>query len=119
MLEAATADRWCRLLRDGLGYERFGAHGSDVGAGVTIQLGRRHPGQLVGIHLSAFYLEPPPPGSRVQVPSGFAVFADSYRPGSARPPREHRSGPGPGSSAADDLRSGRAVLRAGGGSWRG
>jgi pimeloyl-ACP methyl ester carboxylesterase len=60
MLEAATADRWCRLLRDGLGYERFGAHGSDVGAGVTIQLGRRHPGQLVGIHLSAFYLEPPP-----------------------------------------------------------
>jgi pimeloyl-ACP methyl ester carboxylesterase len=41
MLEAATADRWCRLLRDGLGYERFGAHGSDVGAGVTIQLGRR------------------------------------------------------------------------------
>lgn len=192
MLEAATADRWCRLMRDGLGYPRFGAHGSDVGAGVTIQLGQRHPGQLVGIHLSAFYLEPPPqpwppvvrefietarreraedvaysrlqatrpltvahgltdspaglaawivdlfrsfsdcggelesrftreqlltnltiwwatatigsamrgyydyehfespppPGSRVQVPSGFAVFADSYRPGSARPPCE-------------------------------
>jgi hypothetical protein len=39
------------------------------------------------IVLSAFYLEPPP-GSRVQVPSGFAVFADSHRPGSARPPRE-------------------------------
>ena len=35
------------------------------------------------------HFEPPPPaGSRVQVPSGFAVFADSYRPGSARPPRE-------------------------------
>jgi hypothetical protein len=31
---------------------------------------------------------PPPPDKRVQVPSGFAVFADSYRPGSARPPRE-------------------------------
>lgn len=28
------------------------------------------------------------PSSRVQIPSGFAVFADSYRPGSARPPRE-------------------------------
>ena len=128
MLEAATADRWCRLLRDGLGYERF------------------------GFHLSSFYLEPPPRPwppvvrefietqrrerawdvaySRMQatrpqtvahgltdspaglaawiidlfrsfsdcggelesrftrVPSGFAVFADSYRPGSARPPRE-------------------------------
>jgi pimeloyl-ACP methyl ester carboxylesterase len=34
------------------------------------------------------HFEPPPPGSRVQVPSGFAVFADSYRPGSARPSRE-------------------------------
>jgi pimeloyl-ACP methyl ester carboxylesterase len=31
---------------------------------------------------------PPPPGTRVAVPSGFAVFADSYRPGSARTPRE-------------------------------
>lgn len=31
---------------------------------------------------------PPPPGTRVNAPSGFAVFADSHRPGSARPPRE-------------------------------
>jgi pimeloyl-ACP methyl ester carboxylesterase len=192
MLEATTADSWCRLMSDGLGYARFGAHGSDVGAGVTIQLGLRHPYRLIGIHLSAFYLQPPPqpwppvvrefieaqqreraedvaysrmqstkpqtaayglsdspaglaawivdllrafsdcggqiesrftreqlltiltiywatatigramrgyydyqhfatppaPGTRVQVPSGFAVFADSYRPGRARPPRE-------------------------------
>lgn len=192
MLEGTVADVWCRLMRDGLGYARFGAHGSDVGAGVTIQLGLRHPDQLVGIHLSAFYLEPPPqpwppvvrefietqrreraedvaysrmqstkpqtlayglsdspaglaawvvdlfrafsdcggqiesrftreqlltnltiywatatigramrgyydyqhfepprpPGTRVQVPSGFAVFADGWRPGTARPPRE-------------------------------
>ena len=34
------------------------------------------------------FATPPPPGSRVQVPSGFAVFADSYRRGSARTPRE-------------------------------
>jgi pimeloyl-ACP methyl ester carboxylesterase len=192
MLESAVADAWCRLMRDGLGYERFGAHGSDVGSGVTIELGLRHPEHLLGIHLSAFYLypppepwppavqeyveasrreraedvaysrmqatrprtvaygltdspaglaawivdlfrafsdcggdiesrftrdqiltnltiywvtatvgpsmhgyydfehfhTPPPPGSRVEVPSGFAVFADSYRPDSARPPRE-------------------------------
>jgi pimeloyl-ACP methyl ester carboxylesterase len=192
MLEGTIADMWCRLMRDGLGYPRFGAHGSDVGAGATIQLGLRHPEHLVGIHLSAFYLEPPPepwppavrefveatareraedvaysrmqstkpqtaaygltdspaglaawivdlfrafsdcggeietrftrdqiltnltiywvsatigaamrgyydyahfeipppPGTHVTVPSGFAVFADSYRPGSARPPRE-------------------------------
>ena len=192
MLETAVADVWCRLMRDGLGYARFGAHGSDVGSGVTIQLGLRHPEHLIGIHLSAFYLSPPPepwppavhefmewarrrsaedgaysrmqstrprtvaygltdspaglaawvvdgfrafsdcggdlesrftreqlltnltiywatgavgpamqgyydfeqfetpppPGSRVEVPAGFAVFADSYRPGSVRTPRE-------------------------------
>jgi pimeloyl-ACP methyl ester carboxylesterase len=192
MLEAMVGDMWCRLMRDGLGYERFGAHGSDVGTGATIQLGLRHPAHVAGIHLSAFYLEPPPepwspavrafvetsareragdvaysrmqstkpqtvaygltdspaglaawivdlfrafsdcggdlesrftrellltnltlywvtaaigpamrgyydyahfetappPGTRVEVPSGFAVFADSHRPGTARPPRE-------------------------------
>ena len=192
VLEGAIADLWCRLMRDGLGYRRFGAHGSDAGAGVTAQLGRRHPDHLVGIHQSAFYLYPPPepwppvvrefieaqrreraedvaysrmqstrpmtvahgltdspaglaawivdlfrsfsdcggevesrftrdqlltnltiywataaigpsmrgyydvahfepappPDARVEVPSGFAVFADSYRPDSARPPRE-------------------------------
>jgi pimeloyl-ACP methyl ester carboxylesterase len=192
MLESTIADLWCRLMRDGLDYTRFGAHGSDAGAGVTIELGLRHPDHLFGVHLSAFYLYPPPepwpaavrefidtsrreraedvaysrlqstrprtaafglgdspaglaawivdlfrtfsdcggdiesrftrdqlltnitiywatacigsamrgyydfghfaeapaPGSRVDVPSGFAVFADSYRPGSVRPPRE-------------------------------
>jgi pimeloyl-ACP methyl ester carboxylesterase len=192
LLEAGIADLWCRLMRDGLGYDRFGAHGSDVGSGVTLQLGLRHPDHLIGIHLSAFYLYPPPqpwlpvvgefierqqreraedvaysrmqstkpqtvahgltdspaglaawvvdlfrsfsdcggdvesrftreqlltnltiywatasigtamrgyydtehfdippaPGNRVQVPSGFAVFTDSHRPDSARPPRE-------------------------------
>jgi pimeloyl-ACP methyl ester carboxylesterase len=192
VLEGTVADLWRRLMRDGLGYGRFGAHGSDVGSGVTIQLGLRHPEHVMGIHLSAFYLypppeplppvvreylererreragdvaysrmqstkpqtvahgltdspaglaawivdqfrafsdcggeiesrfsrdqiltnltiywvtatigsamrgyydfehfeNPPPPGSRVEMPSGFAVFADSYRPDSARPPRE-------------------------------
>lgn len=59
-LEGQVADTWCRLMRDGLGYDRFGAHGSDVGSGVTIQLGIRHPQHVAGIHLSAFYLPDPP-----------------------------------------------------------
>jgi pimeloyl-ACP methyl ester carboxylesterase len=192
MLESAVADMWCTLMKDALGYTRFGAHGSDVGSGVTLELGLRHPDHVIGVHLSAFYLypppepwppavrefveastreraedvaysrmqatkpqtvayaltdspaglaawivdlfrafsdcggdiesrfsrdqiltnltiywvagsiaaamrgyydaehfaSPPPAGSRVRVPSGFAVFADSYRPSSARPPRE-------------------------------
>ena len=60
LLEATVADAWCRLMRDGLGYRRFAAHGSDVGTGATIGLGRRHPESVVGIHLSAPYLDPPP-----------------------------------------------------------
>jgi pimeloyl-ACP methyl ester carboxylesterase len=59
-LETTVADLWSRLMREGLRYERFGAHGSDVGSGVTIELGLRHPEQLVGVHFSAFYLYPPP-----------------------------------------------------------
>jgi pimeloyl-ACP methyl ester carboxylesterase len=45
---------------DGLGYRRFGAQGSDIGAGVTSRLGGRHPDHLIGIHLSAISLPAPP-----------------------------------------------------------
>ncbi len=59
MVNTTIADMWCRLMRDGLGYPRFGAHGSDIGAGVTSRLGLRHPGAVVGIHLSAMNLGTP------------------------------------------------------------
>jgi pimeloyl-ACP methyl ester carboxylesterase len=59
MVNTTIADLWCRLMRDGLGYPRFGAHGSDIGAGVTSRLGLRHPGAVVGIHLSAMNLGTP------------------------------------------------------------
>lgn len=59
-LEGTVADLWCRLMTGGLGYRRFGAHGSDIGSGVTIELARRHPERLIGVHFSAFYLAPPP-----------------------------------------------------------
>ena len=48
----ALADLWVELMRDVLGYERFIAHGGDIGAGVTISLARRHPQALIGIHLT-------------------------------------------------------------------
>jgi pimeloyl-ACP methyl ester carboxylesterase len=38
---------------DGFGYERYGAHGSDLGADVTGWLARDHPDSLTGIHLAA------------------------------------------------------------------
>jgi pimeloyl-ACP methyl ester carboxylesterase len=47
------ANLWHRLMRDGLGYSRYAAHGSDVGASVTARLAWQHSDALIGIHLTA------------------------------------------------------------------
>ena len=46
------ADMWCELMVDVLGYDRFVAHGGDIGAGVTVALARRHAEHVLGIHLT-------------------------------------------------------------------
>jgi pimeloyl-ACP methyl ester carboxylesterase len=43
---------WLQLMTDVLGYERFGAHGGDIGAMVANRLALEHPERLVGIHLT-------------------------------------------------------------------
>lgn len=49
-------------LMSALGYDRFIAHGSDMGAGVVEQLRRRHPGRLPGVHfINVYWGYPPPP----------------------------------------------------------
>lgn len=64
LTSSGIADLWHQLMRDGLGYARFGAHGTDIGASVTTRLGWRHPGSVTGIHLSAIsFASPPPPWS--------------------------------------------------------
>jgi pimeloyl-ACP methyl ester carboxylesterase len=45
------ADAWNQLMAT-LGYPRYGAQGGDWGSRVTSALGRRHPGNLIGIHLN-------------------------------------------------------------------
>ncbi len=40
------------LMTGALGYERFAAHGGDIGSGLTEMLARRHAASLVGIHLT-------------------------------------------------------------------
>jgi pimeloyl-ACP methyl ester carboxylesterase len=42
---------WHRLMQ-GLGYERYGAHGGDFGAGVATYMALTEPDRMVGIHLS-------------------------------------------------------------------
>ncbi|GAB6899136.1 epoxide hydrolase family protein [Kineosporia succinea] len=53
-----THELWHRLMRDELGFTRYGAHGSDLGAGITGRMGHAEP--LVGIHLTAIDNAPRP-----------------------------------------------------------
>ncbi len=53
-------DLWAELMTV-LGYERFGACGSDIGARITSRLGYYHPDRIIGIHLSSVDLELPHP----------------------------------------------------------
>ena len=57
---AAVAALWHRLMTEGLGYPRFAAHGSDLGAGVTAWLARDFPAAVAGIHLATPGLAAPP-----------------------------------------------------------
>jgi pimeloyl-ACP methyl ester carboxylesterase len=45
------ADAWNQLMAR-LGYQRYGAQGGDWGSRVTSALGRRHPGNIIGVHLN-------------------------------------------------------------------
>jgi len=46
-----TEELWHRLMRTELGFERYGAHGGDLGVGVTSRLGQRYPDEVVGLHI--------------------------------------------------------------------
>jgi pimeloyl-ACP methyl ester carboxylesterase len=53
-----THDIWHRLMHDELGFERYGAHGSDIGSGEVSRLAQSYPEAVVGIHL--LDIEAPP-----------------------------------------------------------
>jgi pimeloyl-ACP methyl ester carboxylesterase len=50
---------WVRLMH-ALGYDRFAAHGGDIGAFVTNRLAVEYPDRLIGVH-TGFPAEPPQP----------------------------------------------------------
>ncbi|WP_433534518.1 epoxide hydrolase [Micromonospora sp. CA-249363] len=51
--EPPTHELWHTLMRDVLGYEHYGAHGGDLGAGVSSRLAAAHPESVVGGHVLA------------------------------------------------------------------
>jgi pimeloyl-ACP methyl ester carboxylesterase len=56
-----VAELWYQIMTGTLGYRRFAAHGSDLGAGVTARLARAHPEAVAAIHLATPGLPAPPP----------------------------------------------------------
>ncbi|WP_201276551.1 epoxide hydrolase family protein [Marisediminicola senii] len=48
-----THELWHRLMAGELGFARYGAHGGDLGSGITSRLGQQHPEAVAGIHLLA------------------------------------------------------------------
>jgi pimeloyl-ACP methyl ester carboxylesterase len=48
-----THEIWHRLMRERLGFDRYAAHGGDLGAGVTSRLAEAYPDSVAGIHLLA------------------------------------------------------------------
>jgi len=47
-----TTLAWAELMRR-LGYDRYGAHGGDIGAGVTGRIGATEPHHVVGVHVAS------------------------------------------------------------------
>ncbi len=72
MTVARIAKLFLQLMRDALGYARFGAQGGDWGSAITTRLGAAYPAHVVGIHLNM-----DPTGLLRQDPERLGSLADS------------------------------------------
>lgn len=57
---ACMADWFAVLMRDVLGYERYGAQGGDWGSMIASRLGYAHPDAVAGVHLNMVGIAPHP-----------------------------------------------------------
>ena len=64
----ATAALWDRLMREVLGYDKYGAQGGDIGGSVTVQLALSHADSLVGVHVNTLGEMGAPPPEAEQSP---------------------------------------------------
>jgi len=88
-----TARLWHRLMREVLGYSRYGAQGGDWGAFVTIQLGRQFPEDLTGIHLNAGFARPVPEAEQTEEQRAWYRASAAYRDLEMDYAREHQHKP--------------------------
>src|SRR5207253_2928283 len=70
---------WHKLMRETLGYARYGAQGGDWGQGVSIQLAAQFPDDLIGIHLNGAAARPIPEAEQTEEQRTWFRAAAAYR----------------------------------------
>jgi epoxide hydrolase len=70
---------WHKLMRETLGYARYGAQGGDWGQGVSIQLAVQFPDDLIGIHLNGAASRPIPEAEQTEEQRAWFRAATAYR----------------------------------------
>jgi pimeloyl-ACP methyl ester carboxylesterase len=103
-----VAALWHALMASGLGYERYVAHGSDLGAGVTAWLARDHPGAVRAIHLATPGLAPAP-APRTQPEAAFAAAVEAWTAEEGGYAHEHATKPATLAAALSDSPAGLAA----------
>jgi pimeloyl-ACP methyl ester carboxylesterase len=103
-----VAARWHALMASGLGYERYVAHGSDLGAGVTAWLARDHPEAVRAIHLATPGI-PPAPTPRTQPEATYAAAVETWTAEEGGYAHEHATKPATIGAALSDSPAGLAA----------
>jgi pimeloyl-ACP methyl ester carboxylesterase len=96
------------LMASGLGHERYVAHGSDLGAGVTAWLARDHPDPVRAIHLATPGLAPTP-APRTQPEATYAAAVERWTAEEGGYAHEHATKPATLAAALSDSPAGLAA----------
>ena len=73
-----TARLWNKLMRQVLGYPRYGAQGGDWGGSVTTPLARDFPESLIGIHLNGVGARPVPDAEQTEEERAWARASNAF-----------------------------------------
>jgi pimeloyl-ACP methyl ester carboxylesterase len=103
-----VARLWHALVTAGLGHDRYVAHGSDLGAGVTAWLARDQPEAVAAVHLATPGLAPIAP-PRTSEEEEFAVAVKAWAAEEGGYAHEHSTKPGTLGAALSDSPSGLAA----------
>ena len=103
-----VAALWHALMASGLGYGRYLAHGSDLGAGVTAWLTRDHPAALRAIHLATPGLAPAP-APRTKPEATYAAAVETWTAEEGGYAHEHATKPATLAAALSDSPAGLAA----------